>query len=316
MNGFLNINKPPALTSHDVVARLRRVLPATRIGHTGTLDPIATGVLPLCLGRATKVAQLIVATDKGYRVTMRLGEATDTLDASGRVLQRTDGARLAGITAEGVAKAVEGFQGTILQLPPMYSAIKVGGRRLYQAARAGEDVPRESRPVVIHRIEIRALELGPDGGRVVMEVACSKGTYIRTLCADIGARLGVDAHMAALERRRSGPFRIEDALDLDAACDLARAGQLQSRVLAVEVVLAEHKGIEVSSEGERRIQHGRPLGREMLRRWPKDFTTGDRVLVYNPAGQLIALAQALIDDQAVAAAGADVAMFKPERVLA
>lgn len=313
MDGFLNLDKPRGLTSHDVVARLRRLLRGERIGHTGTLDPIATGVLPLCLGRATRVAQLVVETDKEYRVTLKLGSATDTQDATGRVLRQADPVQLARLDPAEARKVIERFQGPLTQLPPMYSAVKVGGRPLYKAARAGQEVERAPRCIMIHRISILALDLA--AGRIVLDVTCSKGTYIRTLCADIGERLGVGGHMAELTRRRSGPFRIEAALPLAEAETLAGDGRLGERLMPIETVLEDHAGLAATTEGSRQIGHGRTLTRQWVARLPKEFKTGDRVLVYNPSGKLIALAQALADRQAAEQAAPEAALFKPERVL-
>lgn len=208
MNGTINVNKPVGFTSHDVVAKLRGILSTKRIGHTGTLDPDATGVLPICVGTATKAAEFLTAEQKEYVAEVTLGAETDTQDASGTVLRFT----AVHVTEEDVSAAVRQFVGEIAQTPPMYSAIKQDGKRLYELAREGKTVERKPRIVTIDAIVIESFDL--EHKKFSMRVRCSKGTYIRTLCQDIGERLGCFAHMSALCRTRSGGFRIEDAYTL------------------------------------------------------------------------------------------------------
>lgn len=315
MDGFLNVDKPKGLTSHDVVARLRHLIPRTRIGHTGTLDPMATGVLPVCLGRATKVAHLIMDTNKIYRASVRLGEATDTQDATGRVLRRADEASLAAIDAEKIRGLIPSFIGAIEQVPPMFSAVKVGGRPLYKAARAGIEVARPPRTVRIFEIRFLSLDASIPGPHFDLEIACSKGTYVRTLCADLGDKLGVGAHLTGLVRLRSGPFEIGAAVTLEGVEDLVRADQLGSRIVSIEAALAGRPAITVTTDGARRIQNGRSLVRSSLGSVPKEFKTGDHLLVYDSAGRIIALAQAVTDGGAMGHAGLEQDLFRPERVL-
>lgn len=208
MNGTINVNKPVGFTSHDVVAKLRGILSTKRIGHTGTLDPDATGVLPICVGTATKAAEFLTAEQKEYVAEVTLGAETDTQDASGTVLRFV----AVHVTEEDVSAAVRQFVGEIAQTPPMYSAIKQDGKRLYELAREGKTVERKPRIVTIDAIVIESFDL--EHKKFSMRVRCSKGTYIRTLCQDIGERLGCFAHMSALCRTRSGGFRIEDAYTL------------------------------------------------------------------------------------------------------
>lgn len=208
MNGTINVNKPVGFTSHDVVAKLRGILSTKRIGHTGTLDPDATGVLPICVGTATKAAEFLTAEQKEYVAEVTLGVETDTQDASGTVLRFA----AVHVTEEDVSAAVRQFVGEIAQTPPMYSAIKQDGKRLYELAREGKTVERKPRIVTIDAIVIESFDL--EHKKFSMRVRCSKGTYIRTLCQDIGERLGCFAHMSALCRTRSGGFRIEDAYTL------------------------------------------------------------------------------------------------------
>lgn len=209
MNGIININKPRGFTSHDVVAKLRRILSMKRIGHTGTLDPDATGVLPICVGTATRGAELLTSTEKEYRAQVILGAETDTQDASGKILRRAE----VTVTEEDIRKTASSFVGEIDQIPPMFSAIKQDGKKLYELARKGETVERKPRRVTIHRLEI--VEVSLETGCFTMDVTCSKGTYIRTLCQDLGEALGCFAHMGDLCRTRSGKFRYADTVTLE-----------------------------------------------------------------------------------------------------
>ncbi|MBI3995095.1 MAG: tRNA pseudouridine(55) synthase TruB [Nitrospirae bacterium] len=294
MNGFLNINKPAGWTSHDVVARLRTVLGTDlksvpsrfKVGHTGTLDPAATGVLPICLGKATKLARLLTETDKEYRAVMRLGETTDTQDATGKVLVRRVVPEL---TEAQILTALVPFTGKILQVPPMYSAVKINGQPLYKAARAGREVEREARTVTIRRLQL----IGMEGNDITLEAVCTKGTYIRTLCADIGERLGVGAHLHRLIRTRSGPFRIEEAISLAEAETAVKDGRIREKVLSAAQVLKDFPSVSVTRQGARLLLQGTPIGLQAVGRLPKEFKTGQPVLVYNASGDLIALAEAL-----------------------
>ncbi|MDK9709566.1 tRNA pseudouridine(55) synthase TruB [Acidaminobacter sp.] len=210
MNGILNVYKPSGMTSHDVVAILRRLTRMKRIGHTGTLDPMATGVLPVCLGKATRIVEFLSSEDKAYRCEMSLGKVSDTQDIWGEVT--LTGGPLP--TTEAFRDALMSMVGEIRQIPPMYSAVKVGGRKLYELAREGIEIEREARIRWIRSIEILALD--QDQGSAVFNVVCSKGTYIRTLCHDVGQKLGCGAVMTALERTASGTFTLENAITLEA----------------------------------------------------------------------------------------------------
>ena len=209
MNGVVNINKPKGFTSHDVVAKLRGILSTKKIGHTGTLDPDAVGVLPICVGRATKIADMLTATEKEYVAEVTLGSETDTQDSSGTILNSAP----VNILKEDIIKTAEKFKGEISQIPPMYSAIKHDGKKLYELARAGKEIERKPRNIVIKEIEI--LEIDLENNKFTMRVVCSKGTYIRTLCHDIGRSLGCFAHMSYLQRTKSGRFTIEKAYTLE-----------------------------------------------------------------------------------------------------
>ncbi len=208
MDGILNINKPKGMTSHDVVLRVRKVFRLKKVGHAGTLDPDATGVLVICLGKATKAVRFLVNDNKEYEAVMILGISTDSQDASGRVLKKVDELKVSELE---VRKALEKLQGQTDQIPPMLSAIHYQGKRLYQLARQGKVVERAPRKIKIFSLEILEMELP----RVKFHVVCSKGTYIRTLCADAGEILGCGAHQAELVRIRSGNFHIRDSLTLE-----------------------------------------------------------------------------------------------------
>lgn len=212
LDGVLVVNKPAGWTSHDVVARARVLLGVAKVGHTGTLDPAATGVLVLCLGKATRIAEYLVHADKEYRAVLRLGVATDTQDATGMVIAEAGGA----LPDRAAIEAVMGrFVGQHRQVPPMYSAVKIQGVPLYKSARAGRTVDRPARDFTVRSLQILSMVPTPPTLDVTFDVVCSKGTYVRTLCADIGEALGVGGHLAGLERRRVGRFGIEDALTLD-----------------------------------------------------------------------------------------------------
>lgn len=213
LHGVLLVDKPAGPTSHDVVLRVRRALGAPSAGHTGTLDPAATGLLVICLGDALKLQRWLTDGDKAYLATVAFGAATDTEDATGQVIGRGDPA---GLTEAAVRGALPALTGQLLQVPPMFSAVRVGGRRLHEAARAGDVVEREPRTVVVHALELHGLgPAGPDGLReAVLSVRCGKGTYVRTLAVDLGVALGVPAHLRALRRTAAGPFEVAQALPL------------------------------------------------------------------------------------------------------
>ncbi len=211
--GILNINKPQNMTSHDVVSVMRRTLGIKRIGHTGTLDPMATGVLPICIGKSTRIMEYLDLDMKKYRCTMVLGLVTDTQDVWGETLERFD---TSGIDEDKIRAAFEGFYGIIDQKPPMYSALKVNGKKLYEYARAGIEVEVKTRKIFIKSLEIEEIHLSAEEKTVTFTVECSKGTYIRTICQDAGEYLGCGGTLASLERTRSGIFDIQSAIDLNA----------------------------------------------------------------------------------------------------
>lgn len=250
MDGILNVYKEKGFTSHDVVAKLRGILRQKKIGHTGTLDPDATGVLPVCLGRATKVCELLTDKSKRYTAVVRLGVETDTQDMTGTVQKECP----VSTTLDEIRKTVQLFVGEIEQIPPMYSAIKMNGKRLYELARQGVEVERKARKITIYSCEVT--EYFPEKNEFTMTVNCSKGTYIRTLCYDIGVKLGCGAAMASLVRDCVEPFERKDALTLEQIEELQKSGGIESVLYSVEYVFDEHPVVVVKDSGIRYIKNG------------------------------------------------------------
>lgn len=248
INGIINVYKEAGFTSHDVVAKLRGILKQKKIGHTGTLDPDAVGVLPVCLGNGTKLCDMLADKSKEYIALMRLGVITDTQDMSGKILEK----REVLCEEETVKEAVFSFVGEYAQIPPMYSALKVNGKKLYELAREGKEIERQPRQVFIEEIEILSIELP----LVKMRVSCSKGTYIRTLCQDIGEKLGCGGAMESLQRTRAGAFVSENAATLSEIERMAKDGSIMQKIVPVDAVFASFaKGI-VKKEFRKRIDNG------------------------------------------------------------
>lgn len=290
INGIVNVYKEKGFTSFDVVAKLRGILKTKKIGHTGTLDPDAEGVLPVCLGKATKVCELLTDRHKEYETVMLLGKVTDTQDITGNVLEEYP----VNCTEEKVRDIVAGFVGDYMQVPPMYSALKVGGKKLCDLARAGITVERKARPVQILSIEILSVELP----RVRMRVECSKGTYIRTLCQDIGERLGCGACMESLLRTRVSEFAVEDALRLSEIEARVRkeagdilpeqwSAEMFSFVKPVDAVFLQYEKVMVKPEFEKLLQNGNRLRPEMLLMGAAEEAKeqGRTLRVYDGSGQ-------------------------------
>ena len=249
IHGIINVYKEKGYTSHDVVAKLRGIAGQKKIGHTGTLDPDAEGVLPVCLGKATKVCELLTDKDKTYRAVLFLGQTTDTQDASGTVLETSD---VSNLNEAQVTEAVQSFVGEYAQIPPMYSALKVGGKKLYELAREGKTVERKARNVMIHSIKILRVELP----RVEMEVSCSKGTYIRTLCHDIGEKLGVGGCMESLLRVQVGRFVLADSLCLSEIQKAKEDGNLEKILQPIDSVFEQYRAVRIRPDQEKRLQNG------------------------------------------------------------
>ena len=255
-NGVLNVYKEAGFTSHDVVAKLRGICGQKKIGHTGTLDPDAVGVLPVCLGNATKLCELLAGETKEYEAVLLLGRETDTQDISGTVLQE----HAVTVNEEEAEEAVRSFIGTYEQIPPMYSALKVNGKKLYELARAGKEVERRPRPVRIFSIRILKTQL-PE---ITFRVECSKGTYIRTLCHDIGKKLGCGGTMKSLKRTRVGRFCLEEALTLSRLESLAGEGRLEEALTPVEELFSRCPRLIVRPEFERLVRNGNELFPEQV----------------------------------------------------
>jgi tRNA pseudouridine55 synthase len=259
MDGIFNINKAAGMTSHDVTARVRRLTRQKRVGHAGTLDPAATGVLPICLGQATRVAEYLSESGKAYRATIRFGSETDTYDAEGTITSQAP----VSIGEADVRAALPSFLGDQLQFPPRFSAIKRGGQPLYKMARAGHDVTVEARPISITALRVVAWE-SPD---LVLDIECGKGTYIRSLAFDLGRKLGPGAHLAALTRTRSGPFTLDDSLTLEVLEQSLADGSWPDHCFAPDEALLQRRAAILGERNEWRLRNGLAL----------DFTSADTV---------------------------------------
>lgn len=302
-NGILNIYKEKGYTSHDVVAKLRGIVRQKRIGHTGTLDPDAEGVLPVCLGKATSLCGMLTDQSKIYETVLLLGKVTDTQDLTGRVLEEREAQ---GLTEEEVRSCIADFAGDYEQLPPMYSALKVNGKKLYELARQGIEVERKKRKVRIHEISIQEISLP----RVRMKVHCSKGTYIRTLCHDIGRKLGCGGCMESLLRIRAGCFELSDSVrlgDVEAAC---AAGNLDKILRPADWVFEHLRAVEILGPYRNLAYNGNPFSLRQMEEIQKAgeqkpeedqasrmesgdgksrFSEGEQVRVYDAKGRFIGI---------------------------
>jgi len=289
LNGVLVIDKPKGWTSHDVVARVRKILKVKKAGHGGTLDPLATGVLPVYLDEGTKLVPFNLEGTKEYLATMKLGQETDTLDANGKVISEKKGFHC---SREEIEKVLGQFRGSIQQVPPHFSAIKQGGLPLYKRARAGEKPSLTKRETTIHALSLKEVSLP----LVTLEVTCGRGTYIRSLCADIGRALGCGAHLVELRRLRSGKFTIEQALSLNDLSRLVEQEKAEARIIPLK------NGVDVSGEiwvergTAERVRRGQPLRLSDL---PEDqrrqMKRGQRVGLLHGSDQLLAIAESQVD---------------------
>lgn len=256
MEGVIAVNKPAGWTSHDVVAKMRKWSRIRRIGHTGTLDPLATGVLPLCLGRATRLAEYLQDRPKEYIAQVRFGIATDTQDVTGQVQEEWEQVRL---DPQEVERVVLSFVGQMEQVPPMFSAVKIGGKKLYELAREGIEIERKPRPITIYELEIIEINTDLPHPYAKFRVLCSKGTYIRTLCFDIGRKLGVPAAMENLVRTRSGDITLEMCHAIEDIDKKARSGQLQDLIIPADRLLTHMPEIKVDEFSEKLASHGQAI---------------------------------------------------------
>jgi tRNA pseudouridine55 synthase len=283
MNGFIVVDKPVGLTSHDVVARVRRILKMKKVGHTGTLDPFATGVLPVALGEGTKGIPYLDEGVKEYRAVMKLGVATDTEDLEGSVISERP---LDGMSETTIQDVLAGFIGTSSQIPPMFSALKQNGVPLYKLARKGEVVEREPRQITIYSLQINSIELP----LVDFTVRSSRGTYVRSLARDMGERLGCGAHLTALRRTESGPFTLEQARTLEQLQDEAAAGPERVGIVSLNVALAHLPQLELTADGERRVRNGISPVADDLEQPHLSVTSGQKVVLARD-GQIVAVAE-------------------------
>jgi len=285
--GVVVVDKPSGPTSFDVVRRVKGLFKAKRCGHTGTLDPTATGVLPICIGDATKIASFVSDGEKEYDAVVRFGATTDTQDSAGRTLETKP---LEGLTEDRVRAALEGFVGLIEQTPPMYSARKVDGKRLYELARAGEEVEREARQVYIAEATLLWFR-PPDAG---IFVRCSKGTYLRTLAHDLGQRVGCGAHLRALKRMRVGPFGLEDSVGLDTLMTAAKEAreELARFVHPVSRALTDLAELQLDPQLARRVAHGHAPGpADLSRLRAPPYPRGRKVRLMDPQARVLAVAE-------------------------
>ena len=281
MQGILVVDKPAGMTSHDVVNRVRRLARMRQVGHTGTLDPMATGVLVLLLGSATRLSRFILSEDKRYRATVRLGATTTTYDAEGEVTATS----IVDVDRATIESALERFQGRILQVPPMYAAIRHQGKRLYEIAREGKEVEREARPVTLYQLDI--LDWSPPD--LTLDVTCSAGTYIRSLAHDLGQILGTGAHLTALRRTTSGPFALDQSYSLDTLEQLAADSRFATALLPSYAALEGMPVLRLSPEQEQAVRHGQRLT-------PGRPYSAEYVQARDGANELIAVLVRLEDD--------------------
>lgn len=278
-SGIINVYKEKGFTSFDVVAKLRGILKTKKIGHTGTLDPDAEGVLPVCIGRATKVCDILTDKDKVYEAVMLLGVETDTQDTTGEILKE-----LPVEESESVVKeAILSFVGEYAQIPPMYSALKVNGKKLYELAREGKTVERKARNVQIFSIEILEMDLP----RVRMSVHCSKGTYIRTLCHDIGQKLGCGGCMEKLLRTKAGIFELADTLKLAEIDVLAKEGLVEEKIISVDELFEDHSKVWTKQEYDVVVHNGNRVKMKMFQEKLPENT--ERLRVYDSKGEFIGI---------------------------
>ncbi|NLK86047.1 MAG: tRNA pseudouridine(55) synthase TruB [Clostridiaceae bacterium] len=301
MDGIINVLKPPGMTSFDVVAVLRGLTGVRRIGHAGTLDPMAAGVLPVCIGRAAKAIEFLMEKDKRYRAELTLGITTDTQDTTGTITS----SKKPEVSDQQIADAVSAFEGKYLQVPPMHSAVRVDGKRLYELAREGVEIERQQREVEIFSAKLLSIDRS-EGVRALIDIHCSKGTYIRTLCSDIGDRLGCGGCMSFLLRMAAGPFEISDSITLEELSALREKGGLHNALIGVDRVFAGLEAYRLDEASEKRFGNGMqiPLSRALLpdtgnedRSGLKSSVSqdGSLVRVYGSNGDFIALGMVFDD---------------------
>ena len=287
MNGVLNVYKEQGFTSHDVVAKLRGILKTKKIGHTGTLDPDAVGVLPVCIGKATKLCDLITDWGKTYEAVMLLGTVTDTQDTSGTVLKT----REVNVTKRQILEVCSSFEGEYDQIPPMYSALKVNGKKLYELARAGVEVERKPRRIKINSLRVNDINLEDDIKTVTITVDCSKGTYIRTLCQDIGEKLGCGACMMELIRTRVGDFLIDDTLTLNQIAAYMIKGEMEEHIISIDSMFPSYTRLTVGEAYNKLLYNGNKLPLEAVVNEDCEFLDMEKFRIYDSGNTFVGIYQ-------------------------
>ncbi len=278
MDGVIVINKPTGQTSHNLVGFTRRLLNIKKVGHTGTLDPDASGVLPVCIGRGTKAADMLTASDKAYRAQFILGMTTDTLDASGEILTEQPVC----VTEEQIKETINEFIGEIFQIPPMFSAIKKDGKKLYELAREGITIEREKRKVTI--FDIKICEIDMENYAITIEVFCSKGTYIRTLCEDIGMKLGCGAYMNTLVRTKSANFTLEESYTPEELLEMKQEGTLEKAIIPVDKLFSDYDKVVLDEFLKGKAKNGIAIRK-------KSLTDGNLYRIYGDDGEFVCISE-------------------------
>ena len=281
MDGILNINKATGMTSHDVVAKIRKILNQKRVGHAGTLDPAASGVLPICIGLGTRVAEYLGESGKAYQADIIFGTVTDTYDSEGSIIRT---ASTADLTLSSIEKALQHFLGSQMQLPPRYSAIKIQGQPAYKRVRSGEELIMTARPITITSLKILAWE----PPRLTLAIECSKGTYIRSLAYDLGEQLRCGAYLAALIRTRSGPFLLSESITLEQLATAASTGTVEEYLYPPDTALQDYPALPLDAATVERVLHGNAFHHD-----PNSLSTSSPELarVYDTSGHFLAIAR-------------------------
>ena len=281
LNGVINVYKEKGYTSHDVVAIVRKTLNIKKVGHTGTLDPDAEGVLPVCIGQATKLADYIMAERKSYTAEITFGAETTTQDASGDIIKEYEYT----FDENRLREVIDTFKGEQTQVPPMYSAIKINGKKLYEIAREGKEIERKARKITVY--DIRIAEINPPN-KDIIEIDCSKGTYIRSLCIDIGNKLGWGAFMSSLTRTASGKFKLNEAVKLDELKNAAERGEAEKFIIPPDAVLSGYKRVTVSEKADKYLYNGGKIYGGYLK-YDKKPSDNEIVLGYDATGRLVGI---------------------------
>lgn len=294
MNGIINVLKPPGMTSHDVVNYIRRLTGMKKVGHTGTLDPGAAGVLPLCVGKATRVAEYLIADDKSYRAECTFGASTDTQDNYGQILDVVDASYL---TQDSITDALMTFTGRLEQVAPMFSAVKIQGKKLYEHARAGQQIEREARSINIYSIKPLYYEdVGTPCPKVFFEIICSKGTYVRTICHDLGQKLGCGGHMSFLIRTKVGDFTLKEAVTLEELKHYADTGLMDQVFLSMDLVLKNMIPIKVRDSAVSSVIAGNKLYPPGVIEMPSQLSEG-QIVRLQAEDKLLALAKVIVAEE-------------------